>query len=597
MASGTINLNNSGLTPGGGYLMGKIEWSSKADTAGNKSTVTARLYVKKASTTGQITVQTTGSWDCALTVNGEGISQAVYAGITAEWVMMLEKTVTAAHNSDGKKTITIAATAWGPSGSSYAGLQTTGSGNAALDNIPRASTLSAGTLTLGSAASVQITAAAANYRHDIYLKVGSKSVCLLYNRQGGGSAQITPKIADFAPQITAAASGSGTLTLYTFDANRNALGNKAYTVTVRVPASAGPTVSDGWANVTYDNDGTAAAEIAAFVQGYSRAAVTFDESKITLRYGAAIQSCKIASAGETAAAAPYKTSVLTGTTAEIVCTVVDSRGYTASETLTVDLYPYAKPALTDVSLYRSDADGTENRAGSCIWAKATLRYAEIGGANACTLQGFYRLQSGSYPEAGTELQSGTGQALTEAAAATNTYVAKIEARDSLGNTAAYEATIPTDRAALHLRAGGMAAGFGKYAEEDDLLDIAWNARVRKDLTVDGGMAVAGLLRTNLETKARLYSQTDDAGEKTAATITAYPTEAGVYRVGAQVAGLPSGGTGYGVLVIWDGGSYAFHLYRDNSGTIYSAKNSTANDAVQAPASWSKHTGTSVSAQK
>ena len=142
----------------------------------------------------------------------------------------------------------------------------------------------------------------------------------------------------------------------------------------------------------------------------------------------------------------------------------------------------------------------------------------------------------------------------------------------------------------------MAAGFGKYAEEDDLLDIAWNARVRKDLTVDGGMAVAGLLRTNLETKARLYSQTDDAGEKTAATITAYPTKAGVYRVGAQVAGLPSGGTGYGVLVIWDGGSYAFHLYRDNSGTIYSAKNSTANDAVQAPASWSKHTGTSVSAQ-
>ena len=416
------------------------------------------------------------------------------------------------------------------------------------------------------------------------------------NGGGGGSAQITPNVADFAPQITASESGSGTLTLYTFDANRNALGNKAYTVTVRVPASAGPSVSDGWAEVSYDNDGTAAAEIAAFVQGYSKAKVTFNQSKITTKYGATIQSYKIACGGVTDTASPYLTGVLTGTTAKIVCTVVDSRGYTASDTLTVDLYPYAKPALTDVSLYRSDADGTENRAGSCIWAKATLRYAEIGGANACTLQGFYRLQSGSYPAAGTELQSGTGQALTEAAAATSTYVAKIEAKDSLGNTAAYEATIPTDRAALHLRAGGMAAGFGKYAEEDDLLDIAWNARVRKDLTVDGALAVAGLLRTNLETKARLYSQTDDAGEKTAATITAYPTKAGVYRVGAQVAGLPSGGTGYGVLVIWDGGSYVFHLYRDNSGTLYTSKNSTVNDAVQAPASWSKHTGTSVSAQ-
>ena len=59
---------------------------------------------------------------------------------------------------------------------------------------------------------------------------------------------------------------------------------------------------------------------------------------------------------------------------------------------------------------------------------------------------------------------------------------------------------------------------------------------------------------------------------------------------------PRGGTGYGVLVIWDGGSYAFHLYRDNSGTLYSAKNSTVNGAVQKPASWAKHAGTSVGVQ-
>lgn len=490
MASGNFNLNNSGQTSGGGYLMGKVEWSASPNTETNRSSGVVRLYAKKASTTGTITTPTTGNWDCSMTVNGENLSQNVYAGITADWVLLLEKTFTVDHDSDGQKSISIEASVWGPSGTAYSGLQTAGSGTAVLDSIPRASSLScAGTMVMGQRYNLAITAASNGFSHDLVLTWGG--VYYLIARQVHGTVPWTPDIEALAPVIPNAASAVGTITLHTYNCfasnpnDRTLIGSKSYPVTLSVPASAAPDVAEGWAKATYYNAGTAAASIAAFVQGYSKAQVTFDASKITTKYGATVKSYKIVCGSVTDTASPYLTGVLTGTSATITCTVEDSRGYTASGTLTVALNPYKKPALSDLALYRSDEDGTANRAGLCIYAKATLTWSSLGGQNTCSLTGNFRLQSGNYPAAGTEMTSGVGILLTVAAAATSTYVAKIEAKDSLGNTAVYEATIPTDSVAFHIREGGQGAAFGKYAEEDDLLDVAWNSRVRKNLTVGG----------------------------------------------------------------------------------------------------------------
>lgn len=489
MASGIINLNNSGQTSGGGYLMGMVEWSGTPNTETNRSSGVVRLYAKKASTTGTITTPTTGSWDCSMTVNGENLSQKVYAGITADWVLLLEKNFTVDHDSDGKKSFQIEASVWGPSGTSYSGLKTVGSGTAVLDTIPRASSLScAGAMVMGQTYGLTITAASSGFSHDLVLTWGG--AYHLIARQVRGTVNWTPSIADLAPVIPNAASAEGTITLHTYNCfasnpdDRTLIGSKSYPVTLNVPSSAAPTVASGWASATYYNTGTAAENIAAFVQGYSKAKVTFDSSKITTKYGATIKRYKIVCGSVTDTASPYLTGVLTGTSATITCTVEDSRGYTASGTLTVGLNAYKKPALSGVALYRADEDGTANRAGLCIYAKAVLTYSDIGGRNSCALKGFYRLQSGSYPAAGTEMTSEVGILLTVAAAVTSTYVAKIEARDSLGNAASYEATIPTDNVAFHIREGGQGAGFGKYAEEDDLLDVAWNARVRKTMKAE-----------------------------------------------------------------------------------------------------------------
>ena len=446
-------------------------------------------------------------------------------------VLLWECDMTVGHDSDG--TFSEKAVSCGVlidttfSSSGYVGT-VTAEGTMTLTAIPRASSMSVGELTLGTTGSAAITAASASFRHDIYLTVGGATACLCYDKQGGGSVGITPSLGDFAPQITDAAAKTGTLTLYTFDANRNALGSKSYNVTVKVPPSAAPDVSEGWAKAAYYNAGTAAASIDAFVQGYSKAQVTFDSSKITTKYGATVKRYKIVCGSVTATASPYLTGVLTGTSATITCTVTDSRGYTATGTVSVTLYPYKKPALSDVALYRADEDGTANRAGLCIYARAKLTWSSLGGQNTCSLTGNFRLQSGNYPAAGTEMTSGVGILLTVAAAATSTYVAKIEAKDSLGNTAAYEVTIPTDSVAFHIREGGQGAAFGKYAEEDDLLDVAWSQRIRKNLTLDGAMTVGG---GTFDSPA-VYRQADDASGAVAAgeTVTLTPTENSCYLV-------------------------------------------------------------------
>ena len=667
MASGTINLNNSSLTSGGGYLAGKIEWESTPNTAANTSQVKAKLYVKKASTTGTITIPTSGSWDCALSVNGEAVSSSVQASITADWVLMLEKTVTVAHGSDGTKSITISGTAWGPSGSAYSGKTTTGSGTATLDPIPRASTMSfPSTWTLGTTQKFTISRADSSFRHSIEYGFGTGST-KKSGHVGGSDVPFTSTSVTFTPGlefcevIPNAASGTGTFILRTYTASGTLIGSKTYNVTFNVPVNDNTRPSLD-VSLSPINSISSGGFQDLYIQGYSKVSAAFTNGEG--KYGATIQSYTMTAEGKSYGS-PCTSDYLSQIgTITVECKATDSRGLTKSVSTTINVIPYSTPVINVLSCGRCDDAGDASDSGTSLRIRAKRTYSKVmsGGAqkNFCAIRYRYKIVSASSYGAWVTIlpknstgsdEVDTGVILNGLLAVSSSYVVEVGVIDDIGQSASTTITIQTDTVFMHRKAGGSAMGLGKYAEEDDLLDIAWNERVRKNLHVDGNMTaydidaqryarifhgmeigmgaeshggyidfhypadggedytsriienasgellVNALLKMNLATKSRIYSQTDDDGLKTAATIKAYPTEAGVYRVGAQVAGLPSGGTGYGVLVIWDGGSYAFHLYCDNSGTLYTAKNSTSNDAVQKPSSWSKHTGTSVSVQK
>lgn len=66
--------------------------------------------------------------------------------------------------------------------------------------------------------------------------------------------------------------------------------------------------------------------------------------------------------------------------------------------------------------------------------------------------------------------------------------------------------------------------------------------------------------------------------------TAYPTAAGIYRTtGTLWAGLPSGASAYGELLIVGAGDYYMHLYNDASGGLYYAHRS----GTGAPSTWTQ----------
>ena len=105
-----------------------------------------------------------------------------------------------------------------------------------------------------------------------------------------------------------------------------------------------------------------------------------------------------------------------------------------------------------------------------------------------------------------------------------------------------------------------------------------------------------------EIQKQILLNLSGVGAPSTSTIQAYPTETGVYRVGAiaGITGLPTGINGYGALVIFNAGSYLFHLYVDNNKKLYWATNSSSGNTasssgVVAPSKWRYVEGTEVNA--
>ena len=369
-----------------------------------------------------------------------------------------------------------------------------------LPTIPRATTPSIGPMTIGGKATISLPRASTAFTHTLSYSFGSASGTIA-TKAGSSYTWTVPE--SLAAQITSKLSGTGTLTCKTYKGS-SLIGTKSVSFTAAVPGSMKPALSAGWATVTYDNSGTKASAIAAWVQGYSKAKATFYSSKVTCKQGATVKKYSITYLGKTVSASPYRTGTITATAAKVRCTVTDSRGLTAYEDFSITLLAYAKPALNGVKLYRSDAEGKAADSGTHIAGVATAKYFSLGGKNSVTIKGYWKSVGGSYGS-GVAMQAGTAKVISGSTTLSTekSYTAKVIATDSLGNTATYEATIPTEKVAFHLKAGGDGAAFGKAAEKSKALELAadWNLHAGRFIYMGGSKA------TNAEKD--IYFQTMD----------------------------------------------------------------------------------------
>ena len=463
-----------------------VQWSVREqDAARNKTVIlwSCGLHPEEQYYTNAIRMS-------AVVINGRTVySGGTYSDITD----YREKTFASGtmeidHESDGSKTFTVSAfSGW---------LYGNGDYNAPaqsfeLPTIPRATVPSMGAATIGEEVTISLPRASGTFTHKLTYSFGSASGTI-------GSALGTSAVwrlpESLAAQIPHDPGGTGTLTCVTYSGS-TLIGSKTIAFTASVPGSMKPALTPGWATVTYDNSGTKASAIRAWVQGYSKARAEFDYSRITCKQGASVRGYSITYLGKTVSESPYRTETMGGTAATVRCTVTDSRGLSAYEDFEIAIHPYAPPALTGARLYRADGDGAASDSGTHIAGRATANYSSIGGENAAVIRGYWKAVGGSYGS-GEALSSGVTGIISGSAviSADRSYVAKLVITDSLGNTAEFEDSIPTERVAFHLKEGGNGAAFGKAAETEYVLELA------EDWELKGGKkAGAGILQTTAAT--------------------------------------------------------------------------------------------------
>lgn len=510
MANKTIDMARS--VSSGSYIIGKIVCDSTADYAANNSDVTCRIYVRKDNDDTLLTIPTSGTWSYSMTINGKTFSGTVSKDVLRDWVLLATASVNdIAHNDDGTKSITVVGYITGPNSTSFAGHKISVGAMFALDTVPRASTIaSAGNVTLGNNCNVKFTPASASFRYKLNFKIGSWSHttdAIHPNRKTQYTYDGYKIPLEVATQVPNSKTGTMTVTLSTFSdaaATKQVGSADTDTITVTVPSndSTKPKVS----MVLSPEGSLPSAFDGLYIQGKSKVKAAISAEG---KYDATIKSYSMSVEGEVYDTSDdYTSKYLTGYgSVNVVATAKDSRGYYNTDPQSINVIAYSKPKImaatdeSDIICGRCDSEGKLSDSGTFLKIKARRSYSKCVDAdgtqrNFCQIRYRYKSEGGSYSSwkqllAKDSLGSNTinsAALLNGALNVKTTYIVQIGVIDDVGGTASTTISVPTESVHTHRTKNGM--GLGKYVEEDDLLDCAWNARFRKELRLgDEGNAL------------------------------------------------------------------------------------------------------------
>ena len=519
MASGTINFEKSALTSGGAYIIGKIEWSSVKNVNENYSTVTAKLYCKKAHDSMTLTEATTGTWDYYLGIGNTTWRESTSSGmkIFTNWVKIAEKTLRIDHDSDGTKSIGITGSVTAPYGTTYQGKKTSGEKVVDLDTIPRASEItSISSVVLGNECKVKWTPASSTFCYKIEFSLGDWSYT-----PGAIAPKRTTEYTymgytiplEVANQLPKGTSGTMTAKLYTYTDSTlgDLVGSDTATFTITVPSVEGvvPTVS---CKLTPVNTGLSSTFANLYIQGKSKVKSDFAGTKAN--YSASLyrymQSGDVSVKQAVHPTTDITSEVLTKSgKCKIDNTAEDTRGFWGGKDIEIEVLPYSKPAIEPASgeravvCERCDASGNLTPSGTYLKIKAKRSYSTLtyNGMkyNDCQLRYRYRVAGGSW-SAWVSLLEGSDSANEidsqpisgVVSSITTTYEVQIGVVDVVGESASVTIIVPTDEVNFHEREGGHGAAFGKYCEEANALDVA------PDWNVYGRLWSLGKCRTNVD---------------------------------------------------------------------------------------------------
>lgn len=332
--------------------------------------------------------------------------------------------------------------------------------------------LSASTVEMGKAVTINTPAVNSAYRHTLRYAFGSASGTIATGI--ASSVSWTPPVS-LANQIPSATAGSGTIYCDTYSGS-TLLGTKSVSITLTVPGSVVPSAGTLSAALAEDTSGTG-----LYVKGMGKAKLTL--SGASGAYGSSITSYTITGGGWTATNGALTTGTLASAgNITFTATVTDSRGRKASTTRTISVIDYVKPGVAVCDVYRCDSSGNRKKAGTYFAVEISASYSAITG-NALNITARYKKQSeSSYGTAANVINNGKTVLGGGNIGASTTYDVLVTVADKY-NSLSIQRTLST-KSVLQSFKRGAGAAIGKVAELANWLDVAWNTRIRGTVQAD-----------------------------------------------------------------------------------------------------------------
>ena len=444
-----------------------LSWTlSSQDISNNTSTI---AWTLKGSGSGSGWVMSGGF---KAVINGT----TVYSTSTDNHIQLYNGTVVASgslkisHNADGTKSFKLSCEA---GVYSYA-VNVSASGTHTLNTIPRASSVSATSVNMGSATTISISRASSSFTHTLTYSFGSATGTIT-TKTTSTSVSWTPALA-LASQIPSTTSGTCTITCDTYNGSTK-IGTKTCTLTLTVPSSVKPTISGLTANrIDVDVPST----WGIYVQSKSKATLTINGAAGS--YGSTIKSYSISGGGYSGTSSTLTTGFLNSSgTITFTATVTDSRGRTsAAATVSITVVAYSVPSFSSYSSQRCNSSGAISDDGTYIKATVSYNFASCSSKNAVTRSTYYRVAGTStWTNASASFNSGTAFTFGGGKISTETsYEVRYELTDAF-TTISITDIVSTASVVMDFKSGGKGVAIGKVSETDNCFEVSekWDVKV------------------------------------------------------------------------------------------------------------------------
>lgn len=463
----------------------RFSWEQDGQSIASNSTTIRWTLELISGEYGRIESTVSKAW--SVTVNGNTYSGANTVGIGNNTTKKLASGVTTIpHNADGTKSFAYSfSQTFGIvfNGTSIGTI--TGSSTGTLNTIPRATTptLSASSVDMGSAVTISLPRASSGFTHDLAYSFGGAAYVSI---AAGVATSYSWTVPDLVSSIPNAASGTMTVRCITKNGSTT-IGTKTVTLTAKVPASVVPVISS--VAVTEATAGLAA-QFGAYIQSKSKLAVVITAAGAK---GSTVKSYKTTLQGATHTAASFTSAVLTAAgTLDLVTTVTDSRGRTATKVTSISVLAYTAPQVQTFAAYRYTASGEADPTGEYVGLRIKYSVPSLNGGNTAAMKVEYKQTTAtSYSSllTGSALSMDTtAQPTSQTLSGDSAWDLRITVTDYFGASTTYSTLLPTAAVVLDFKADGTGVAFGKVAERANAVEFARSLYDRFDTLIGNGLA-------------------------------------------------------------------------------------------------------------